>query len=399
MGRRRLAPSAWDADRLRSSRWVGSRSPPPLVARPPRTTTAAGTRRQEVSGLHGDRHRRHRRQVVQRLGLDGPAGRQGQANDNIDIKYVASKAEADYEPNLTQLRQPEVRLHPRGRWPDGRRHQEDRQGEPEPAVRHRRRQAGLANVYPMQFDTAQAGFLAGYLAAGHDQDRQGRHLRRPQDPAGDRSSWTASPTAWRTTTQPRARTSRCSAGTRPSRTAPSPTTSPSRTRARVCRHAGRPGRRHHHAGRRRHRPRHRRRGQGVQRQVHVIWVDQSTAARAPPVLRGVPDHRGQEHPGRGQGRPCSRPPPASSLPADPGLRRHAGQQRCLARPVPRLRQQGPGRRSRPRSTSSRRTSSPARSRSPRRPSRPSDTGRPPPVRSSAASAGDQVRRPAVRRRG
>ena len=25
------------------------------------------------------------------------------ANDNIDIKYVASKAEADYEPNLTQF--------------------------------------------------------------------------------------------------------------------------------------------------------------------------------------------------------------------------------------------------------------------------------------------------------
>ena len=41
-------------------------------------------------------------------------------------------------------------------------------GEPEPAVRDRRLNDPTpeANVYPMQFDTAQAAFLAGYLAAG-----------------------------------------------------------------------------------------------------------------------------------------------------------------------------------------------------------------------------------------
>ena len=60
-------------------------------------------RRQEVQRLHGDRRRWHRRQVVQHLGVEGPAGGQGARTPNIDIKYVASKAEADYEPNLTQF--------------------------------------------------------------------------------------------------------------------------------------------------------------------------------------------------------------------------------------------------------------------------------------------------------
>ena len=38
----------------------------------------------------------------------------------------------------------------------------------------------------------QPSFLAGYLAAAHDQDRHRRHLRRPEHPAPSPSSWTAS---------------------------------------------------------------------------------------------------------------------------------------------------------------------------------------------------------------
>ena len=41
------------------------------------------------------------------------------------------------------------------------------------------------NVYGLQFNTAQGGFLGGYLAAGMTQDRQGRDLGRAQHPAGD----------------------------------------------------------------------------------------------------------------------------------------------------------------------------------------------------------------------
>ena len=35
-----------------------------------------------------------------------------------------------------------------------------------------------SNIDQLTFNTVQDGFLGGYLAAGHDQDRQGRHVRR-----------------------------------------------------------------------------------------------------------------------------------------------------------------------------------------------------------------------------
>ncbi|MEU4777636.1 BMP family ABC transporter substrate-binding protein [Micromonospora sp. NPDC023633] len=89
------------------------------------------------------------------------------ANDNIDIKYVASKAEADYEVNLTQYvnQKCDFILAVGGLMGDATK---------KIALANPNQQFGIvdakvaeaANVYPMQFDTAQAGFLAGYLAAG-----------------------------------------------------------------------------------------------------------------------------------------------------------------------------------------------------------------------------------------
>ncbi|MGK5675838.1 BMP family lipoprotein [Micromonospora sp. URMC 106] len=88
------------------------------------------------------------------------------ANDNIDIKYVASKAEADYEVNLTQYvnQKCDFILAVGGLMGDA---------TSKIAKANPNQQFGIvdaklpeSNVYPMQFDTAQAGFLAGYLAAG-----------------------------------------------------------------------------------------------------------------------------------------------------------------------------------------------------------------------------------------
>ncbi|MCM0677129.1 BMP family ABC transporter substrate-binding protein [Micromonospora phytophila] len=89
------------------------------------------------------------------------------ANDNIDIKYVASKAEADYEVNLTQYvnQKCDFILAVGGLMGDA---------TGKIAKANPNQQFGIVdaklpentNVYPMQFDTAQAGFLAGYLAAG-----------------------------------------------------------------------------------------------------------------------------------------------------------------------------------------------------------------------------------------
>jgi basic membrane protein A len=90
------------------------------------------------------------------------------ANENIEIDNVSSVAEADYVPNLTGLvdegcnfilavggLMAEATAEVAGANPD--------------------QQFGIVdaslpenpNVYPMQFDTAQAAFLAGYLAAGY----------------------------------------------------------------------------------------------------------------------------------------------------------------------------------------------------------------------------------------
>lgn len=87
-------------------------------------------------------------------------------NKDIDIKYVASKAEADYEPNLTQYvnQDCDFILAVGGLMGDA---------TSKIAAANPDQQFGIvdaklpeSNVYPMQFDTAQAGFLAGYLAAG-----------------------------------------------------------------------------------------------------------------------------------------------------------------------------------------------------------------------------------------
>ncbi|MFB9235081.1 BMP family protein [Plantactinospora siamensis] len=88
------------------------------------------------------------------------------ANSNIDIKNVPSKAEADYEPNLTAFvnQKCDFILAVGGLMGNA---------TSKVAKAHPDQQFGIVdaklpetNVYPMQFNTAQAAFLAGYVAAG-----------------------------------------------------------------------------------------------------------------------------------------------------------------------------------------------------------------------------------------
>ena len=87
-------------------------------------------------------------------------------NANIDIKNTPSKSQADYEPNLTQFvnQKCDFILAVGGLMGDA---------TSKIAKEHPDQQFGIVdskqpetNVYPMQFNTAQAAFLAGYLAAG-----------------------------------------------------------------------------------------------------------------------------------------------------------------------------------------------------------------------------------------
>lgn len=88
-------------------------------------------------------------------------------NANIDPKYVASTQEADYVPNLDGfVKQDCDFILAVGGLMAG--------ATTEAATANPDQQFGIVdtkvdatNVYPMQFDTAQAAFLAGYLAAGY----------------------------------------------------------------------------------------------------------------------------------------------------------------------------------------------------------------------------------------
>src|SRR6476660_8930090 len=87
-------------------------------------------------------------------------------NKNIKPKYVPSKAEADYEPNLTAYAQQKCDLVVAvgGLMADATK----KVATANPNVKFAIFDStiDLPNVYSLQFDTAQAGFLAGYLAAG-----------------------------------------------------------------------------------------------------------------------------------------------------------------------------------------------------------------------------------------
>jgi basic membrane protein A len=87
-------------------------------------------------------------------------------NDNIDIKNVQSKAEADYEVNLTGFvnQKCDFILAVGGLMQDATK--KIAAANPNQQFGIVDANPGVDNVYPMQFDTAQAAFQAGYLAAG-----------------------------------------------------------------------------------------------------------------------------------------------------------------------------------------------------------------------------------------
>ena len=88
-------------------------------------------------------------------------------NANIEIHNVVSKAETDYEPNLTALvnQKCDLVIAVGGLMADAAK----KVATANPKVKFGIVDAKipLDNVYSMQFDTAQAGYLAGYLAAGY----------------------------------------------------------------------------------------------------------------------------------------------------------------------------------------------------------------------------------------
>jgi basic membrane protein A len=89
------------------------------------------------------------------------------ASTNVEIKNVASTAAADYEPNLTSFvnQKCDFILAVGGLMGDATKKIADANPNSQFAIVDAKLDS--KNVYPMQFDTAQAAFLAGYLAAGY----------------------------------------------------------------------------------------------------------------------------------------------------------------------------------------------------------------------------------------
>jgi basic membrane protein A len=88
-------------------------------------------------------------------------------NNKIEPKNVQSGAEADYEPNLTGFVTQKCNfiLAVGGLMTDAtKKVAQANTGQQFGIVDSN---PGVSNIYPMQFDTAQAAFLAGYLAAGY----------------------------------------------------------------------------------------------------------------------------------------------------------------------------------------------------------------------------------------
>jgi basic membrane protein A and related proteins len=91
-----------------------------------------------------------------------------EAQSNVDPKYVASTAEADYEPNLRQFVTQKCNfiLAVGGLMGDATKKVAAENASQQFGIVDSSIQ-GATNVFPMQFATDEAAFLAGYLAAGY----------------------------------------------------------------------------------------------------------------------------------------------------------------------------------------------------------------------------------------
>jgi len=97
----------------------------------------------------------------------GMQAAEADGSTDIEIKNVPSTSEADYEPNLTSFVNQKCDFILAVGGLMGAATEKISAANPNQQFGIVDYKAPQANVYSMQFDTAQAGFLAGYLAAGY----------------------------------------------------------------------------------------------------------------------------------------------------------------------------------------------------------------------------------------
>ena len=260
------------------------------------------------------------------------------ANPNVVPQYVASTTESDYAPNLKNFAVQNCDLIVAVGGLMGTATDTVAKAYPNEQFAIVDYKSAEPNVYSMQFDTAQAAYLAGYLAAGMSKTgKVGTYggLNIPPvtifmdgyvqgvDHYNQVHGKNVTVLGWDTDEAERPvreQLHRPGAG-------------------QVARaDAEQPGRRRHHAGRRRHRPRYGGGGAGVQRQVQRDLGRPGRLRQRAAVLQRLPQHRREEHLRRGEvdrARVLGR-----HAHPELGLDRHAREQRRAARAVPRLRDEG-----------------------------------------------------------
>ena len=123
---------------------------------------------QLVPRLHGHRHRRHQRQVVQPSAWQGMQ-QAAAANPNVTVKYLQSTTQSDYVPNINTFLGEKCGIIVTVGFLMGAGHADARRRRtrastsrswttPTPPV--------IKNIDALVFNTVQDGFLGGYLAAG-----------------------------------------------------------------------------------------------------------------------------------------------------------------------------------------------------------------------------------------
>ena len=152
-GLRRALPRVVTLRKAAAAPATAAPRPPPAPIRPAWSPTSAASTTSRSTPRRGRACRRPR-----------PTSDKLAETKNV---LVQGRGRLRAEPDA--VRQPELQLHPRGRRPDGRRDQEDRGGQPEPAVRDRRRDDRRARPTSTRCSSTprRPAFLAGYLAAGY----------------------------------------------------------------------------------------------------------------------------------------------------------------------------------------------------------------------------------------
>ena len=159
---------------------------------------------EQVPGLHGHRHRRHRRQVVQPVVLAGHAGRTAADSSKITVKYLLSTTTADYAPNITAFLGQKCGIIVTVGFLMAAATQTAAKANPSAEVRDRRLPVVPAPdqtcATRWSYNTVQDGYLGGYLAAGMTKTGKVATFGG-RSSAPSPSTWTASGTASSTTTQ------------------------------------------------------------------------------------------------------------------------------------------------------------------------------------------------------